>query len=248
VALVKDPVARARSVNSELAAARLHTELEAELGLNDQLPDGWEQQAEQAVGLLEQRFGGAEHLRDVDTAGQGKGGWTPSLSPGARRGEGSRQPAAPRRGDHAQRPPRRAGGPRTSPRRGPLPRTVRRLGGQAIAGTATASELIMYVLGGTLAIVVLQTILRNAQGAPRGRAAVEVLARGVNYGIDAFVRPVDPLAPRAAGQPDALSRALGAPLRPDSKLANRPLARSTPTTLRPAPPQTVAAGQALLPK
>jgi hypothetical protein len=107
MALVKDPVARAGKANTKLAAARLHLELESELGLNDDAPAAWTDQAEEAIGMLEAKAGeqGWGDLRDaaLDSPDQGRGGWTPSLSHARRARHGSPAAGAPRA--RRERPP-----------------------------------------------------------------------------------------------------------------------------------------------
>lgn len=205
MSLVKDPVARAARVTTELQAARLHTELELELGLNDNLPDGWEDQAEQAVSDLESRFGGAEHLRQVDTEGQGTKGWAPSMSSGAsdaaHGGRRRRGNASPPQGEGRPRSSAQKGagaGPSKAPARRASSRVSRRSsgGGWGRAWTRTgvpgaadsATGVLLQLVGMTIGLSLVYVLVQG-----NGPRAVTIAAGSFARGLQLFLSPVDPL-------------------------------------------------------
>jgi hypothetical protein len=210
VSLVKDPLTRARKLGDgqRSAAAQLHADLEAELALNDDLPAGWEADAEQALDDLESRFGGAEQLRELGVD-RGK---APQLSRGARKGldgphEGRRRAGTTTKGSAGGSGSRsaagakssggRAGG-RTPARRGSrragrggrtLGRAFQRTGLPGAADSATGVGL--QLVGLTVGLVLLYSLIRG-----RGPAAVTIAGRSFVTGLRMIVAPIDPLAPR----------------------------------------------------
>jgi hypothetical protein len=263
MALVKDPVARARKANTKLAAARLHLELESELGLNDDAPQEWESEAEEAIAILEAKAGEQDwgDLRDAPTINPETGaGWTPSLS---RRASGKLgQP------DEPDRPAEKSA---TSPgssqdghheRRRARARSARqRHAAHAAAssaldaadnlpGFASARQLASVAAWGALGLSLLYLLLRDSENPRRGwPSAVQAAVSSITNGVMAIVRPVDPLNPRGAAPAPASGDVQGrvAPAQPTSRAAGRSQTNRNITALnrrpgfRPAP--VVAVGR-----
>jgi hypothetical protein len=206
MALVKDPVARAQAAKTKVQAARLHLELESELGLNEKLPDGWEAQAERAIEILESQASEQDwgDLRDPDaTTGytRSRGGqriphpFTPRLSHGARKGldDGDGEPS------HDGTPPRRGDPPAT--RRAKRAHSARRriLSAPSMPGLGGSRQLASTALWGGLGLVLLYLLVTDAENPGRGwPSAVQTAVGSITTAIMAIVRPVDPLRPRGA--------------------------------------------------
>jgi hypothetical protein len=123
------------------------------------------------------------------------------------RGVTAQQAAGQRRREHrgagAHSTPRRPA-PRTTrapaARRAPSTRGLRRSAGRAAEFTApaglSAARLAWQTFGWGVGLSMLYLLVTNAQRAPRGKAAVEVMAKGVSNTITALVSPLaDPLSP-----------------------------------------------------
>jgi hypothetical protein len=255
---VKDPVARAQGAKTKVQAARLHQELDAELGLADHGAD-WDAQAEQAMDVLEAKAG--EHdwgdLADLDatTAYTHAGGghrlahtWAPRLSRRAShrldQADGD-TPKRLRRGGHPAGRPE----PKPSPRKRAARQRVGALleAGRGdlsaaygalpdIPGAGTTRELATAVIAGALALSFLFLLLRDSENPRRGwPSAVQTAVASVTNAIMAIVRPVDPLRPRSAAPAVTLRQAaqsgsaVGTPL----DLTNVPGLTPTP----PVPPR-----------
>lgn len=210
MAIVKDPVARARRLSDgqRREAAQLHVNLETELGLNPDLPPEYEAEAEEAIGILESRFGGADGLRELST----DRGLVPSLSRGAQRAEdgpsstGSKSPArsgraAPAGGKQGRQRSTSSGRRRSSRRRsGSGSRTLDRTG---LPGAAdTASGLALQLVGVTVALVLLFVLVRPRAGgqSQSGAEALTGAARVFVNGLRLVIAPTDPLAPKAGAK------------------------------------------------
>jgi hypothetical protein len=200
MALVRDPVGRAQAAKTKVQAARLHLELESELGLNDQLPDGWETQAEQAIEILQRRaesqdWGDLTHPDATTGYTRARGGdriphtWSPSLSHRAARNEANPDhPPADAPAEHRQRA-----------------QTVRRRIKAASSSSWTPSvpsmpgglvgQALSVVLGASLVYLLLTDAENPGRGWP---SAVQTAVNAVTTGIMAIVRPVDPLRPHMA--------------------------------------------------
>lgn len=257
MSLVTDPLARAHKVSTELQAARLKEELEVELIYNEHLPDGWEDQAEQAIKVLNDRFA---DLDDVDTSGgkrvKGKSGqtmpgtWSPKMSSGAKRGAGasSSRPAgdpSDPRGD-TPAPPRRPREPKpTKPVQRPAARSAGGRGRKAFrqtgipAAASSGTRTVLQLLGGAIGLTFLYLLLRNSEGAARGRSAVELAGQTVATAAQVLIAPVNPLSPNRAQQ---AAQAAPMPGRP----ANRPASTQTRRNTRTNAPSSAAKRAALL--
>jgi hypothetical protein len=218
MALVKDPVARARKVSTPLQARRLLDELEIELVLNDDLPVGWEAQAEAAIEVIDQAYSRDElDAINPETAG------FPSTSPNASRSLGdtpvkpaaaapapSAKPAAAAppakpsrrsptsRGTHPgggrRRPSSAGGGRRRGRGRGARLPSTPSIPGVA-EGRAIGAQIVGIVLGGSL----LYLLLTDAEHPKSWGAAVPTAIKGVTTALSAIVGLGDPL--RRAAKP-----------------------------------------------
>jgi hypothetical protein len=250
---VKDPVGRAQAAKTKVQAARLHQDLEVELGLADHGAD-WDGQAEQALDILNAKAGeqdwGDLSEPDAATAYQhvGRGQriahtYAPRLSRRASHAldqAGGDGPKRLRRGKHP------AGhDDKPSPRkRVARQRTARRLSaGQLVGalppvpGVATTRELATTALGGVLALSFLFLLLRDSENPRRGwPSAVQTAVASITNAVMAIVRPVDPLRPRSsapssrptvpASTPTPTSGPTPLPARPRKPTAQLPLSVS----------------------
>lgn len=194
MALVRDPIARARSTKTPLQAARLHDELEAELAMNPDV-DGtdWERDAEEALQLLNSRH---PDLADVDRDGQTPTGWAPRLS--------SRAQDWVRDGDHPRPVRKRPASPgrrksSSATRRGSSGRSA--VAGAAdnlgvTAATSTATDVALGAIRVGLGLALCYLLLT-----PRGSRALSTILSSVSGAFHTFVAPLDPLA--NLGQPAA---------------------------------------------
>jgi hypothetical protein len=210
MALIADPVKRANKVTTEKQAAQLRDELEVELALNDQTPEGWDQQAESALDILGRTFPGMEGYQFGEAHPPKSGG--PSLSHRAKQGLHSPEPEHQARDEHQAK----QGGPepharktrRQRVRQGlELPNYVRNAPVPPVAGTASIAELVVYTIGGVMGLVLLYNLTTG-----NGPKAVEVFVATTTNFVRAITGPVDPLRPRAsataaaaAGRPVASS-------------------------------------------
>jgi hypothetical protein len=245
MSLVKDPVARAQKATTKVQAARLHLELESELGLNEGLPDGWEPQAERALQILESKASeqgwGDLTEPDATTALVDVGGgrkvpktWSPSLSHGARRTlESSDEPApsGPAPKVTASTPPSRRRAARAHSAR-------RRLGiGLPTPPIGGARNLVGTALWGVLGLTLLYLLLQDAENpGRRWPSAVQTAVGSITTAIMALVRPVDPLRPHSAA-PATSAPAVHVARTPTSGPTPLPAKRPDPT-LRVAHPST----------
>lgn len=218
MALVKNPRGRAMAAKTRRQAARLAADLEAELALNDSLPDGWEAEADAALADLRSRFGTLEE-DDAYTAGpsslstRAKGNLNaPPESPEVRKEGERRRKAGSRAGSGGQ------GAPRSS-RAGRRGRPARRSRTSSFMGRAardtgipaagqSATTLILQTLGLMIGLALLFLVLRNAEQSGRGNSVIDLIGGGVTTFVAAVIRPVDPLAPRSSATGDA---SLGSP-------------------------------------
>lgn len=212
MALVKDPLHRAQAVSTKHQAAILHTNLEAEIGLSDpdELPAGWEDEAEQALRLLEDRYG-AQALRDSD---EGRAGPT-SISrtakanlPTGEHGEVNHHEAARTAERHARRE-HAAGRPKRAARRRAAARglrarstirTITRTRAARATGlpqAAVSSSDLFFAATGALAGLSLLYLILNEQG--HGPSAVNTLFGGIAGFLRRFVEPVDIFASTGGG-------------------------------------------------
>lgn len=84
--------------------------------------------------------------------------------------------------------------------------------GRETAGyTQGAGQLVITVLGATIAFAVLYAVLRNAQRVAGGESAIELISTGIQRGVQIVVAPVDPLDPGAGSTARAVARAATAP-------------------------------------
>lgn len=210
MSIIADPLARARATKTRLQAKRLYSDLDTELGLNDQLPDGYETQAEQALEHLRISFPG---VQDDNPEADG---YVPKLSGRAVQNAHSPDPKPEPAEDH-ERPsepasPRaqRAQRARTIVRRGRGGSSRGRGGGSLlgglgrvpVAGQATTSQMAMLILGGTVGLSLLYLLLANPQ-------AVELGAGGAGRLFRGFVSPhVDPLNPSGVAPLPPASKAI----------------------------------------
>lgn len=226
--LVENPDARATTVKSKHAAAKLHQQLATGL-MSGNGDTAWRDEADEALRLLEREWG--EDIAKFETGDK-------------RRASGSRSTKSARgRAQPSGRAPtsskRRRGAPRPSPSRGrrgggPSPRVKRAFKQTGIPGaTATTSELALRFAGITIGLSVAVLLLRNAGQARRGHSAIELLSGGLQSALRVVVEPVDPLNfPRkSAGGKAAIDKGL---LGADSPLANAPVSVTGPYDRIPA--------------
>lgn len=223
MAVVKDPIGKARAANTPRKAARLIAELEPELALNTSLPDGWEQEAEEALRIVKAAHPQAEEMSyQLDTpvtvsratqqaqagpqdpatpksAASRNGGGAPAKTPGSRSSSPGRAARrAPARGRSGGRG-RRAG--RSAWRATGIP-----------SATSGTTRTVMGLIGGALGLTFLYLLLSNPK-------AVQIAAGGAAGLVRGLVAPVDPLrpVPREIARPQssaarpAPQRALTAP-------------------------------------
>lgn len=209
MAVVKDPVGRARKAKTPLQAARLREELEMELALNTSLDPAWEREADEAVTLLNDNF---DDLDSVDIAGTGRDGWTPSTSRGANKGLDP--PAAAKPKPAGAKPAAKAAGAKAGAKgsgrqaaaKGKRGRGRSATGGRLLASTGipaagrSASRVIMQTLGLLLGLSLLYLLLTNSQKSPAGKSAVELFTTGIAGTVAAIVQPIDPLNAAARAQ------------------------------------------------
>lgn len=244
MSVVANPLKKARGVTTVMQAARLLASLEAELALNENMPPGWEAEAEQAVTVLRERFPDAENHSAYEEG--------PPLSRGAKRTVNPpepKEPKAPAPGGNP-RPNRRPGGTPAAPARRYASRGARRSTGRFGGGVGGAllrpttdivgsgGEFVVKVIGWGIGLSLLYLLLTNASKAPAGKSGVEQLFGGVTAGIGALVGShADPLTPAtwqraAAPAAPAPAAARAAPATTRPKLtSNTPLnhlVRSTP--------------------
>lgn len=209
--VVKNPRGRAMATKTRKQAARLAASLEAELALNDNLPDGWEAEADAALQDLKSRFSTLEE-DDAYLAGPS------SLSRGAKanmgglpeseevRSEGRRRAGSTRAGSGGQGAPRSSrAGRRGRPARRSRSRSTGWLGGAVrdtgipAAGQST-SKFLLQTLGLMLGMALLFLVLRNAEQSGRGRSVVDLITGGVTGFVNLVISPVDPLSPRTSSR------------------------------------------------
>lgn len=207
MALVKNPRGRAMAAKTRRQAARLAANLEAELALNDNLPTGWEAEADAALADLRSRFGTLEE-DDAYTAGptslstRAKGNLSGPPESKEVREEGQRRKAGSRGGSGGQGAPRSSrAGRRGRPAR--RSRTSSFMGRAARdtgipAATQSATTLILQTLGLMIGLALLFLVLRNAEQSGRGNSVIDLIGGGVTTFVAAVIRPVDPLAPRSS--------------------------------------------------
>ncbi|MTD43849.1 hypothetical protein GKE82_05900 [Conexibacter sp. W3-3-2] len=193
---MRDPIARARAARTSRQAAKLINEITPELALNDDLPPGWEQDAEEALRIVNERFPDAEEVSyQLDTPTTTSRRAKANLSPPADR-EQPRKSAAAREGSGA---PAKAKAPaRPSPGRAPGRAPARRGRGGAArrawratgvpAATGGLRRTALNLLGMAMGLVFLYLVVSRPKG-------VQVFARGTAAAARGFIAPVDPLRP-----------------------------------------------------
>jgi hypothetical protein len=263
---VKDPIARAERAKTKVQAARLHQNLEVELGLADHGAE-WEGQAERALSILGEKADTNDwgDLSEPDAAtaytpvGRGQRiahPYAPRLSRRASHAldqADSDTPKRLRRGEHpagqpdtpseAKRRARRSIGARMRSGAAPFAATASSVAGAAptIPGLGSAKQTATWTLGGALGLVFLYLIVTDAENPGRGwPSAVQTAVGSITTAIMAIVRPVDPLRPHSPTP----ARAASGPVH----VARTPTSGPTPLHARPLRvPRTPTSGPTPLP-
>jgi hypothetical protein len=204
-------VERARSVNGQKTAARLYADTEFELAMGEPT-DEQEQQGEEALRVLEQRFPGIKsHADDVVENGHvpnlSRKGWGNVNRP---RGEHSASGSRPARRPHIPQQPKPT-------IRRPSPRTGRRgssrgsFGGSLLSATGASSaadstaEMLMKLIGLIAGLSLLYVVLK-----PNGSRALQLASSGLTKGVDVLVNPaIDPLRPVQSAQQATIRQTSG---------------------------------------
>jgi hypothetical protein len=166
----------------------------------NRVSDTWPEAPDLAATASDQDLGGLspELRRTRDEHRQARGHTSQSARNARRRGSGSKkQPAKP-----TAKQPAGGGSQRTS--RFPSAasgRALRRAAGSAgdwatLPATEGYGRMAFEALGWGVGLSMLYLLLTNAETAPKGRSAVELVTRGVSNTIATLVSPLaDPLSP-----------------------------------------------------
>jgi hypothetical protein len=205
---------QAREAKTVIQAARLRERLLEAFADEPNMPDDRARELNLAIDELEARFpdiaelsyGEAEELAAGIQASRGGKVKQPSKGRGATLGE--------RRTKARERGVRDAGRRATGQSRSKPSRSARGRGSSRVTGArrfgrarlretglpaagASATALVMQLIGMTLGLALLYLFLRNAQAAPRGRSAIEELSSGTARAVRLLISPIDPIAPGA---------------------------------------------------